>query len=223
VLDIEAAPCSFSKKATSFDYGLEELARRFDRSVSWVSRRLALVEVLPEAIQQQVREGQILAQVALKFLVPVARQNLELLQTLLFRSTPSRPRTGVVMRNPLRIRALIKALSGPVTPLFRPVLVSRLLASKYLTMCGLGRIWQPRISSVDSDTQSLYALCKIVTAGERESTESKRTFARRSEGVSIHLTPTELKEQNHEQVQFHYVCRRAGFLCGRSSGSSDIP
>jgi ParB family transcriptional regulator, chromosome partitioning protein len=60
-----------------FGYGLDELARRFDRSVSWVSRRLALVEILPEAIQQQVREGQILAQVALKFLVPVARQNRE--------------------------------------------------------------------------------------------------------------------------------------------------
>ena len=41
-----------------FGYGLEELARRFDRSVSWVSRRLALVELLPEAIQQQVRGGQ---------------------------------------------------------------------------------------------------------------------------------------------------------------------
>src|SRR6202023_3201309 len=60
-----------------FGYGLDELARRFDRSVSWVSRRLALVEVLPEAIQQQVREGKILAQVAMKLLVPVARQRLE--------------------------------------------------------------------------------------------------------------------------------------------------
>jgi ParB family transcriptional regulator, chromosome partitioning protein len=60
-----------------FGYGLDELARRFDRSVSWVSRRLALVEVLPETIQQQVREGKIPAQVALKFLVPVARQSLE--------------------------------------------------------------------------------------------------------------------------------------------------
>src|SRR5439155_13626040 len=60
-----------------FDYGLDELARRFDRSVSWVSGRLALVEVLPEAIQQPVREGKILAQVAMKFLVPVARQSLE--------------------------------------------------------------------------------------------------------------------------------------------------
>src|SRR5919109_4052388 len=60
-----------------FGYGLDELARRFDRSVSWVSRRLALVELLPEAIQQQVREGKIAAQVAMKFLVPVARVSLE--------------------------------------------------------------------------------------------------------------------------------------------------
>src|SRR6516162_3970671 len=60
-----------------FGYSLEELARRFDRSVRWVSRRLALVELLPETIQQQVREGQISAQVAMKFLVPAARQSLE--------------------------------------------------------------------------------------------------------------------------------------------------
>jgi ParB/RepB/Spo0J family partition protein len=56
-----------------FGYSVDELARRFDRSASWVSRRLALVEWLPEAIQQQVREGQIATQVALKYLVPVAR------------------------------------------------------------------------------------------------------------------------------------------------------
>jgi len=40
-----------------FGYALDELSRRFDRSVSWVSRRPALVELLPETIQQQVREG----------------------------------------------------------------------------------------------------------------------------------------------------------------------
>jgi len=60
-----------------FGYGLDELARRFDRSTSWVSRRLALVELVPEAIQQQVREGKIAAHVAMKFLVPVARVSLE--------------------------------------------------------------------------------------------------------------------------------------------------
>src|SRR5271165_7084733 len=60
-----------------FGYHEEDLARRFDRSVSWVSRRLALVNLLPEGIQQQVREGRIPAQVAMKFLIPVARQSLE--------------------------------------------------------------------------------------------------------------------------------------------------
>jgi len=60
-----------------FGYGLEELARRFDRSVSWVSRRLALVELLPESIQQQVRDGRLGAQLAMKYLVPIARVNLE--------------------------------------------------------------------------------------------------------------------------------------------------
>ncbi len=60
-----------------FGYGLDELARRFDRSPSWVSRRLALVELLPEAIQQQVREGKLAAQVAMKYLVPVARVSAE--------------------------------------------------------------------------------------------------------------------------------------------------
>ena len=58
-----------------FGYTLEDLARRFDRSVSWVSRRLALVEQLPEAVQQRVRAGQITAHVAMKYLAPVARAN----------------------------------------------------------------------------------------------------------------------------------------------------
>jgi ParB family chromosome partitioning protein len=60
-----------------FGYGLEELARRFDRSTSWVSRRMGLVELLPETVQQQVRDGSIAAQVAMKFLVPVARSRPE--------------------------------------------------------------------------------------------------------------------------------------------------
>jgi len=60
-----------------FACSLDELARRFDRSVSWVSRRLALVELLPETIQQQVREGKLGAQLAMKYLVPMARINVE--------------------------------------------------------------------------------------------------------------------------------------------------
>jgi ParB family transcriptional regulator, chromosome partitioning protein len=65
-----------------FGYSLEELARRFDHSVSWVSRRLALVELLPESVQQQVRAGELSAHIAMKYLVPVARASLEECQQL---------------------------------------------------------------------------------------------------------------------------------------------
>src|SRR5450755_2264110 len=65
------------RRQTEANPELDELARRFDRSVSWVSRRLALVELLPEAIQQQVREGMLGAQLAMKYLVPVARVKVE--------------------------------------------------------------------------------------------------------------------------------------------------
>ena len=60
-----------------FGYSLDDLARRFDRSTSWVSRRLALVELLPKMIQEKVRTGEISAHVAMKYLVPVARANIE--------------------------------------------------------------------------------------------------------------------------------------------------
>jgi ParB family chromosome partitioning protein len=60
-----------------FSYSLEELARRFDRSVSWVAKRLALVDLLSATIQQQVREGKIAPQLAMKYLVPVARVSAE--------------------------------------------------------------------------------------------------------------------------------------------------
>ncbi len=56
-----------------FGLSLEELARRFERSVSWVSRRLGLVKELPESVQQWVRRGQIGAHLATKYLVPMAR------------------------------------------------------------------------------------------------------------------------------------------------------
>lgn len=54
---------------------LDVLARRFDRSVSWVSRRLSLVSTLPDAVQQHVQGGRVVAHAAMKYLVPVARAN----------------------------------------------------------------------------------------------------------------------------------------------------
>lgn len=56
-----------------FALSQEELARRFDKSQSWVSRRLALVRELPEAIQRVVRDGGLASHIATKLLVPMAR------------------------------------------------------------------------------------------------------------------------------------------------------
>jgi ParB family chromosome partitioning protein len=58
-----------------FGLGLDELSRRFDRTKSWVSRRLGLVNELPARVQEHVREGAIGAHAAMKYLVPLARAN----------------------------------------------------------------------------------------------------------------------------------------------------
>ncbi len=60
---------------TRFGLSLEELARRFERNKSWVSRRLALIQVLPATIQESVRAGTLAAHAAMKYLVPLARAN----------------------------------------------------------------------------------------------------------------------------------------------------
>jgi len=65
-----------------FGVDIEALARRFDRSPSWVSRRLGLVEDLPDSVQEQVRRGEIRAHAAMKHLLPMARANREACQTL---------------------------------------------------------------------------------------------------------------------------------------------
>lgn len=54
---------------------LDELTRRFCRSKSWVSRRLALVSGLAAEVQAKVRAGVIAPQAAMKYLVPLARAN----------------------------------------------------------------------------------------------------------------------------------------------------
>jgi ParB/RepB/Spo0J family partition protein len=63
--------------AGRFGLSIEELAARFARSKSWVSRRLALIQTLPPAVQEQVRCGQLAAHAAMKYLVPLARANAE--------------------------------------------------------------------------------------------------------------------------------------------------
>jgi ParB family chromosome partitioning protein len=52
-----------------------ELGPLLGRSPSWVSRRLALIAVLPAAAEEAVRAGRLPAQAAMKYLVPLARAN----------------------------------------------------------------------------------------------------------------------------------------------------
>lgn len=65
-----------------FGYSIEELARRLDRRRNRVASRLALVETLPESVQQLVREGKLAASLAMRYLVPVARISLEQCQRM---------------------------------------------------------------------------------------------------------------------------------------------
>jgi ParB/RepB/Spo0J family partition protein len=65
-----------------FALALEDLGRRFARSASWVSRRLALVEELPATIQEHVQRGELPAHAAMKHLVPLARANPEACERL---------------------------------------------------------------------------------------------------------------------------------------------
>jgi len=58
-----------------FGMSLDQLAQRFDVSKSWVSRRLGLVQQLPDFVQKAVRDGHIVAHAAMKFLLPLARAN----------------------------------------------------------------------------------------------------------------------------------------------------
>lgn len=63
--------------STRFRLSLDELARRFDRTKSWVSRRITLVSELPERVQELVRDGGIGAHAAMRYFVPLARANAE--------------------------------------------------------------------------------------------------------------------------------------------------
>jgi len=76
---------------TRFGLSREELGRRFDRTMSWVSRRLGLVSELPRSVQEQVRAGAIGAHAAMRYLLPLARANESDCEKLCEAIAPSRP------------------------------------------------------------------------------------------------------------------------------------
>jgi ParB/RepB/Spo0J family partition protein len=81
-------------------YGLRQaqLVKKLQRSASWVSRRLALVRDLPQAVQDAVRDGRLGAHAAEKFFVPLARANQGHAETLAHNLAPLRPTDRQVER-----------------------------------------------------------------------------------------------------------------------------
>lgn len=74
-----------------FGLTVEELAQRFDRSMSWVSGRLGLVSELPEPIQQLVRQGRLVPHAAMRFLLPLTRTDAQGAIRLATAIAPLRP------------------------------------------------------------------------------------------------------------------------------------
>ena len=60
----------------------DELAKRLACSKGWLSGRLALVKILPEKVQTLVRQGQLCAHAAQKYLVPIARISADDCETI---------------------------------------------------------------------------------------------------------------------------------------------
>lgn len=99
-----------------FALSLEELARRFGHRKSWVSERLALIQALPQSIQEQVRCGTLSAHAAMKYLVPWARadrQSVEKLCTAIGTFKPTSRQMGALYQGwqdgTMRTRELILA------------------------------------------------------------------------------------------------------------------
>ena len=79
-----------------FGYSLEDLAHRFEHSKSWVSGRFALIQTLSGSIQDQVRLGALSAHAAMKYLVPLARTDVELATRFATAILPLKPTTREV-------------------------------------------------------------------------------------------------------------------------------
>jgi hypothetical protein len=129
-----------------------EMAQRFDKSESWVSRRLALVVDLPLEVQEHVRAGALSAYAAMKFLVPLARANRDecvLLAAELARHRLSTRQIGAIyvawMAGDEAERALLldeplmflRALAESKAPDPAPRSAVEILVDDLGTICGL--------------------------------------------------------------------------------------
>ena len=161
-----------------FGYDLEDLSRRFNRSVSWVSRRLALVELLPDSVQERVRRGEISAHLAMKFLVPVARISIQACERM----------AGVFARLKLRTRE-----AGELYAAWRdgpPVVRQRILDEPALFLKAYRERKRPQDAAAGSPaTEFLRDLEMIQSIANRA--------GRRWRQAAPLMDPTELETARH--------------------------
>jgi len=192
-----------------FGMTVEELGKRFDRSASWVSRRLALVGELPREIQEQVRRGEIVAHAAMRHLVPLARANAVEAVRLAAAIGPHRPTSREVgalcagwlsgseatrrllVEDPrLFLRARAQALSpadpaeaGPAALLLADLGalggVAR-RAARHLREGFLARLLEPEREEVGRALAQVRAdMAKLVTTYDKEASGARSGDARR--------------------------------------------
>jgi ParB family chromosome partitioning protein len=142
-----------------FSMSPSEMAQRFDKSESWVSRRLALVVDLPREVQEHVRAGALGAYAAMKYFVPLARANQDVCVALaaeLSRHKMSTRQIGAVyaawmagdeaeraalIADPLLFLRAMAAAKAPESP---PQSASELLIGELGMICGVAHRAQRR-------------------------------------------------------------------------------
>lgn len=177
-----------------FGLSQDELGRRFDKSTSWVCRRLSLVEQLPEEVQERVRKGELVPHAAMKFLVPLARANRTACLNLVAAFGRKKPTSR-------QIGALYNAWSrGDAS------LRERLLADPWLFL----RAQEAARSSDDTDgppaQRLVHALDSIGLICRRASQQTQQGFAchlhaRERQQLKLCLTQT----KTEADVLFHLI------------------
>jgi ParB family chromosome partitioning protein len=107
-----------SELHSSMEMSLDDLALRFDRSKSWVSRRLALVCELPLSVQHYVRLGKIGAHAAMKYLVPIARTNKSSCERLAEEISSAPTKSDCFMTPGVKVPSMCKAALSTVQNCF---------------------------------------------------------------------------------------------------------
>jgi ParB family chromosome partitioning protein len=171
-----------------FSLSHEELARRFDKSQSWVSRRIALVHALPTEVQERVQNGMLPAHAAMKYLVPMARAKRADCVRLIAAFGQMRPSTR-------EVAALYAAWAGGDSKT-RELVVS-----------------QPRLvlrareqAQIDQSPGDSSPSRKLLDDFGILIGTSRRARARLVQGLLAHLLPPEEREASRRAQQARWEC-----------------